>query len=336
MLPGIQSGLEYPSSHIPFYALKYQRLLFKDCVSMEIKADGFMLCSLVALTEDSKQYKRAPKFWTKQLMEFLSVGSRTTLGRIIDRCVKAGVLHHEPGHKSNAMLLWTLWPESWNDFSDGFLDEQISVQKLDRKRTETVQNADTIRTATWTHSYPNPKSESSSATKTEGAADLEKRLLDLGLDLAQETVTQAITQGTTPDVLNAIVDYYLSRPGAWGPGALRRRLLLGSAQRLPPDRGWQSPDRNREAQESRRRSVAVPTRQNVSSNVMTVDQTKAKYRQLELDFGPRLDALPPDEQERLLAANKPICLPLFRSHGATGVVRRALLDLLSTVAECSK
>ncbi|MES2793188.1 MAG: hypothetical protein V4719_26500 [Planctomycetota bacterium] len=346
-LPNLLNGLKYPANRPRFFALKYLRMILKTCALIDIGTDGYALCSLVALTEDSKRYSEEPRFWTKSLMDHLGIKSRSTLCEIRDRCVKKGVLHYEQGRKGVACVMWVLWPTSWDKIKDGFLDaddsidDQYSVQNLDRILTETQQNPVVTPSTSRTHSYlsldPN-----STTTKCEVAAEefeeIQNRLLGLGLAKARETIQESLSNGTTLQTITTVIDYFCSRPGAWGPGALRRRLTLGNAQALASAQGW-PPASSRET-ELRRSEAVVTDRLKQSADAQSLADRKIRERQLELQFGPILDALPREEIDRLVllaSDKKPGLLKTLQLHGVgNSMVRRSLLGLLAEAAEPSR
>jgi hypothetical protein len=348
-LPNIRTGLSYPKRP-SFFAVKYQRMLLLSGVLAEIKADGFALCSLVALTEDTRRYLTAPRFWTDQLCEVLAIKSRTTLGQIRDKCVKAGVLHYEPGRKSTAQTLWALWPKCWDGLGEGFMaanavqnldsisDGQIqSCPESEQETKNAVQNLDSNRTASRTHSFldPNPTPTLLAVVVENGFGEQEKQietqLLALGVAKAKETIRETLLNGTTLETMAAVIAYFSSRPGAWGPGALRRRLTLGSAQSLTSDQGW-PPTSSRENQ-LRTKATIASDRAKVSADAKSTDDRKTKERQLEFDFGSILDAMPEEQLHKLVRENKPVLMPiLLRDGRKSRLVRASLLGLMASIS----
>lgn len=332
-LPNIKRGSRYPANRPWWFAARYQRLLLKTCTLMEIKHDGFVLCSLVALTEQSKRYTEPPRFWTKQLLELLSVKSRSSLCEIRDRCIRAGVLEYEAGHKGVACLMWTVMPPCWESQSDGFLDDGIVSAVADTIPSESRQHPVTIPSESRTHSLSSNSSYPSTTNATV-VEDFEKRLLGAGVNLAGETIARALAHGTTLGRLNEVVDYYDSRPGAWGPGALVKRLTLKSAERLTPERGWDKPDK-KEAQLKRTAANAVALRK--AAETASSSSDTARWKQLEIDFGPLLDAMPAGELEQVVTKIRPQLLANLERYGAgSKMLRSSLLGVLAEAAEASR
>jgi hypothetical protein len=335
-LPGLGSSADYPrDSRRPFFSHWYLNRLFDDRMGNQIGIECCWLLAAVVSTEDRLQYQRGVDFFNGQLEERCGFSTKTLINAR-KKSIENGLLHYEPSTKRRAGMYWVIVPEAWI----GAWDEYIlmrSVQILHGKGNERGSDGEGNRRGKGLASspIPSPIPKSSTTIKEAGAVDLEIRLLDLGVTKAHETVMEALAHGTTLEVLNDVVEYFESRPGAWQPGGLRNRLTLGSAQRLPPDRGWPAADRSQEAKEKRLRSAIVSERDELPKENLT--DTKAKYKQLELKFGEMLNSLSPAEQEKLLADNKPTYLKHFRQFGAgVPLVRGALLESLSIVAECSK
>lgn len=344
-LPNVMNGLKYPTNRPPFFALKYLRMLIKTCAMIDIDADGYALCSLVALTEDSKRYTEEPRFWSKALMDHLGIKTRATLCEIRNKCVKKGVLHYEPGRKGVACVMWTLWPMCWDKLTDGFLDagdgveDENAVQNLNSIPSESRQHPVSIASPSRTHSYLSPLPTIPTTTKAavadEDFQSAEKRMLGLGLAKARETIQESLSNGTTLQTISSVIDFYCSRPGAWGPGALRRRLTLGNAQALASAQGW--PPASSRENEVRRSETVARDRLKQQAEAQSAAERKAKEVQLELQFGPILDALPPDEVTRLVTQRKPYLLKSIQQYGmGSKMIRTSLLGLLAEAAEPSR
>jgi hypothetical protein len=352
-LPGSTPARKY-QKRPSFYVLRYMDMLINSESVSLIKQDGMLLCLLVARTEDRKYYEDAPTFWTDQLLTSLGIKSRTTLGEVRDRCVNAGLLYYVPGVKGTPMTLWTLWPERWEKI-DGGLFLKNAVQKMDsiletentccpnngQKQGNAVQNLDSIPTESRTHSSLVPKTPTTpnSVGAVERIFDprereIENRLLAAGVAKARETIAEAILNGTTLTKIVEVIDYFASRPGCWGPGALRTRLTLGSAESLPSEQGW-SQVSPKGSQIAKAAAVASDRqKQAAASNEMAVQKTKEV--QLEFQFGPILDAMPLEQLHKIVRDSSPALMPqLLRFGIQSKLVRPPLLKLLAKIAELS-
>jgi len=163
--------------------------------------------------------------------------------------------------------------------------------------------------------------------------DLVHTLLAAGVHRAVETLRLARTVGLTDDAIRAVLDHYRSRPGAWGPGALVQRLTSPSAALLEgPAAGWPppSPQEARQRETTRLRDTETLRRAKSVQEARQRAAEAARWQQLELDFGPRLDALPRHAQADLLPT--PFLRTLLHRQGPTSaLVRRELLTALAAL-----
>lgn len=341
MLPGINQGIKYPERK-PFFAHWYTKKLGQLCYANQIGADGCWMLSQIAMTEDSRRYKSPPTFYNGQLMSIAGCASENTMVATRKKCLQADLLHYEPGVKRHAGVYWVKVPIFWpaipdNPLGEFLADAEISPQNL---RGNQVGN----QVGKWVGnqvenlrpSYPNPV-PNPTPTKDTVAVEkvIEKQLLSLGVAKARETIHETLLNGTTLATMTQVIDYFASRPGAWGPGALRRRLTLGSAQSLNPDQGW-PPASSRETQ-TRRAEAVSRDRERQAAEAQSSTDRKLREHQLELRFGPILDALPADEIHRIVTDRKPNLMPAIQRYGlGSKVIRLSLLGLMATAAEPSK
>ena len=150
---------------------------------------------------------------------------------------------------------------------------------------------------------PVPESNSPTPVPADaGPAAAERILLRLkkcGVDKNVETLDEALSNGLSLDAVGEVIGYFESRPKAWGPGALRLRLISRSARFHAPHEGWGPPaPAERDAELQKRRAedtvAAQKTREEATGR-------SAERKQLELDFGKQLDAMPEDTVAGLLA-----------------------------------
>lgn len=307
-----------------FFAAKFSRLAMRSGVALELGPDALLLLLFVAMTEDSVRYRKAPAFWSSQFREMLGL-DRDRVRYLRQRLITAGWLHYERGRPSR---YWVLIPASYDlDDARTPLGESAEFAALS---PPTAANSAVsfalvppfvpITSAQSAHilPVPVPEPESSSsvteeeerrhrkqteASASDDIAALAARASALGVNAATETVRSAIRGGLSPADVARILAHaeaqpvYQSRDGIpvrrWGGGAIRLRLVHPDYSRLPTDQGWASahPDWTRlhaRAQDARRRQSAAAQSQGEATGIQ---QRRSELRQLEIDWGPRLERL---------------------------------------------
>lgn len=341
------AGADYPRNRDYKFAHRFVRLLAKTVAINEIGPSGFVLLTMIAMTEHSRFYKSPPTFFNGQLLQFLGNLSDDALCRLRKRCVDAGWLHYERSHKREAGIYWVVIPLQYEDIPDGPLGEMPedfhAAPVRDETRDETRNEPRMKRGIDRGSNAPPPSisfSESKSTpTQASEAAAVErilKKLQEVGVGLFVETLDEARDHGLALDAIEAVVDHYRSRPGAWGAGALRLRLISRSAPRLAPQDGWPPPaaaERERAIQ-ARTQADTVALRERRQQD--TVRQ--AELKQLEFGFGPALDALPRDELRALIQSmglGDPNWLLKVGKGRAPAVIRPQLLAALKARSEAN-
>lgn len=290
-------GTDYPQRPA-FFALRYQRMLIKTCAAGDVGFDGLALLNLVVLVEDIRRYASAPGFFNSQLQSHLGMTYKQ-LHLTRTKCADLGWLHYEAGGRRRQGLYWVIVPECYADLVNTDAQEFISP-----KGKQSGNQSETYRKPIGQPSYLDPYPKTSTPKEAAAVGDfesekrrVERRLLELGLGKAVETVRDALPNGLTLAQMTAVIDYYASRPDAWGPGALRTRLVSPSAPSLASDQGWPAPS----PKEKRRieEAAAVAEQRLRSSERETSIADRDRMQQLELDFGERLDALPFEQQKEL-------------------------------------
>jgi hypothetical protein len=107
----------------PFYAMKFVRVLTKNCVATEHGTQVFTLLAVIVATEDSAKYQRAVTFWDGQLMPLVGANSQDVLARVRQRAVAAGWLSYQPGRKGVPGEYFVMIPPSAKGYSDAPVDE---------------------------------------------------------------------------------------------------------------------------------------------------------------------------------------------------------------------
>ena len=113
---------EYPKRE-RFFALRFCRVMAKDCLANQIGAEACWLLSVIAHTEDAKGYRAPVTFFNEQLAPLVGCQNVKALARIRDKAVKAGWLAYVPGGKSVAGQYWVAIPPRNSDWDDAPTDE---------------------------------------------------------------------------------------------------------------------------------------------------------------------------------------------------------------------
>lgn len=292
-------GTDYPQRS-PFFALRYQRMLIKTCAASDVGFDGLALLNTVVLVEDIRRYVSPPGFFNPQLQSHLGMTYKQ-LHLTRQKCADRGWLHYEPGGRRRQGLYWVIVPECYADLVSTDAQEFITP-----KGKQSVNQSETYRKPIGQPSYldPIPKTSTPKEVAAVGIENteadrrrVETRLFELGLGKAVETVRDALPNGLTLAQMTAVIEYYASRPDAWGPGALRNRLVSPSAPSLAPDQGWPAPSPKEKRRIEEAAAVAERRQQSSARESSIVD--RERIRQLELNFGDRLNALPIEQQKEL-------------------------------------
>lgn len=158
-------------------------------------------------------------------------------------------------------------------------------------------------------------------------------MIELGVFAPRPAIESARSAGATPEDVLAVLNWSEAKPGAWGPGAIRNRVMI-CRPGLDAAAGWPEPstDYNRQRQadsegENRKRSRAKQAGEEIRNA-----ETKLAAVEQEQAWGPVLDQLKPDELDQLadtvLGQTGPAVVH-YRRHGASGMVRGLLLDAIA-------
>lgn len=329
----ISIGEQYPQRP-PFFFHAFTRLLLKHAVANVVTAEGCWFLVQIAVLEDSKRYCQAVAWTDQQLCPFLGV-SPSKLVRIRRKCVEAGWLHFEPGHRGTPSRYWVTVP-AWvpsGPHANSIQDELTSVLSANPecKRSTNEAQTECKRSASGAL-LPYTQSNNPSPTPNGGGGEIEtdqratptlsgsadqrpsdtlpadsdresvvRLLRDAGVSRAGDTADRALSIGHTPQSVQAVCEHFRARPGFWGAGALRYRLtdedLVGSAP--DDDQSWPTPDATAAARfHSRtRRDLAAAALANVATPAPDPEreQRVEQLRQLELQFSGALDHASDDE-----------------------------------------
>lgn len=102
------------------FAIRFIKALMRSNAASEVGIEAVHLCTLVAATEDRLHYKKAPAFWRSELLHRLGKGSPKALLRIRQSAIDAGLLHHEPGTRTEPSRYWVRVPEWLQPHFDAF------------------------------------------------------------------------------------------------------------------------------------------------------------------------------------------------------------------------
>jgi len=158
-------------------------------------------------------------------------------------------------------------------------------------------------------------------------------MIELGVFAPHPAVDAAQAAGASPEQVLAVLEYARTIPDAYGPGAIRNRVLI-CRPGLDPGEGWPEPSpeytRQRQADsegEKRKRQQAEQAREDARRA-----EAKRAAVQQEQTWGPVLDQLKPDELDQLadsvLGQTGP-AVTHYRRRGATGMVRGLLLAAMA-------
>lgn len=106
-----------------FFANHFIRTMVKTCLAQDVSPTGFALLTTIVMTEDASHYRRPVTFYDAQLMPLIGVNSKKTMTNVRRRCVAAGWLHYEPGHKGVASRYFVIIPKHAEGLDDLPTDE---------------------------------------------------------------------------------------------------------------------------------------------------------------------------------------------------------------------
>lgn len=119
--------------------------------------------------------------------------------------------------------------------------------------------------------------------------DVEREAARAGVGAAKAAIDQARGRGASPELVRAIVEHFRSTPGAWGPGALQKRIA-SALPGVPACEGWPRADaaydreraavRRSERQEADRRKREAEAEQRAREAVETEVASAAELRKL--------------------------------------------------------
>ena len=131
--------------------------------------------------------------------------------------------------------------------------------------------------------------------------EVEDALHRRGVAAAGDACEEAIRNGVSPSEVAAIIAVYDTSPGAWGPGALYKRVSIARPGD-DPMQGW-SPvseeyaKRRRESEAAAKRAEQDRRR---ADDADRLERERQEREALERRHGPKLDAMSPAEREALL------------------------------------
>ena len=135
------SGIEYPTGRPKFFAYKIIRAMTKSRAVDDIGAQGFVLVSIVATTEDATRYKKAVKFWSNPLMQDCGIGSKKTFSKIRDKCVEYGWLEYENTGTRSPGSYFAKIPDHLFEEADGHTGEELEDQLVASLGVKNTPNA---------------------------------------------------------------------------------------------------------------------------------------------------------------------------------------------------
>lgn len=332
------TGTKYPkrSSH---FAHKVTRLLFKSCAAQDIGRDAVLLIVNIAHTEDAARYCGPVRFWNSQLVETMGFSGANQLNDARRRAIDAGWLHYERATNRAVGNYWVTIPEQFHDLSDSPLEppfvqdmndsrnESGSNQrrKLNGKRVDSPANSGASSTP-----VPNTHSLSPPPETSEDWGEVEAALIRCKVGKILDAVRTAQRNQVSPQDVIAIVEYAESKPGAYGPGAIFKRIE-NHRPGLPIHAGWPVEDdrfiRQREVEAKHERKANENLIREEQERQRAADRLKAEAA--EREYGPVLDNMTVTEQSKFAEANlDEFQLQRFRRDPTGPIVREMLLSAL--------
>lgn len=185
----------------------------------------------------------------------------STVYRLARRLKQLGVLSYTKVEGSERLYRFSIHHRNVSDFVDG-----DARQERRRKRQAAAQcksvlhhaTADSLHHARACCTVQKPVAPCKSSPHI-GATikpppppasweEAEAKLISYGVGSFEAPIEAAKARGVPPEQVIAIVDHALAHPGAWGPGAVRRRVFTALPGQSPDD-GWlESAKRKRAAE----------------------------------------------------------------------------------------
>lgn len=136
-----------------------------------------------------------------------------------------------------------------------------------------------------------------------------------GVNLADETVADAIANGMTLEQVAAVVGHYQAHPGRWHPGILKERLTRLGAHGQQADEGWYGDSASWQAAEVHRDAIAAQEAARLALVVESEQQNAARQELDELNViaGELLDSLPLHELRAMVPDDHPRATQLLQA-----------------------
>lgn len=116
------AATEYPKRQ-KYFANKFVRKMTKVCLANDIGPEACWMLTIIAHTEDAKQYRGPVTYFNGQLFPLVGLHSVDSLDRARAKAIKAGWLQYIPGAKGKAGTYWVSVPKEFQDLDDLPTDE---------------------------------------------------------------------------------------------------------------------------------------------------------------------------------------------------------------------
>jgi len=261
------------------------------------------------------------------------------------RCISEGWIYYEPASLGDSSRIWVTIPQWVNLKMCTGVRSTNSTETSTKNSTETLTKNSTKNPPSYspttginTHSHT-PSENSEIAGAGEGEIEqLAKELLELGIGKPVEAATSGLSKLTLQQIRQHL-DHFRSKPGAWGPVILYKRLVSPSLSIVPPNVGWPDPlpefsaATSREQIESRSRreaALSAGQREEESKKRIAAEQARQLLIDWEATYGSVLDSMPEEEVLKLCPAGlREMCRKRKRSDP---LIREVLLKILASQA----
>lgn len=205
---------------------------------------------------------------------------------------------------------WICWSNVWAMTPAGRAAEREARDAVSPPRGPRVHNVDC--------SYKEERPQSAPLAPTPSPPPREELVTMVrtaGVNLADETVADAIANGMTPEQVAAVVEHYQAHPGRWHPGILKERLTRQGAHGQQADEGWYGDSAAWQAAEVHRDAIAAQEAARLALVVESGQQNAARQELDELNViaGELLDSLPLHELRAMVPDDHPRATQLLQA-----------------------
>lgn len=321
----------YPVGRSAFFAVRFIAHCLRRGIAYTLGQDAMLLLVAIVTAEDRVRYTKPVNFWNDQLVGQIGLTARR-LYTARDLCVTRGWLSHFEGSPGKPPQYFVKVPGG---------DQAIDAAPIDDRELEGFAEVPAPVAI-------QPKPTTSQVALSPAMADLIDRLKACGVRAAASTLSNALAL-IDADHLAAVVAYHHSRrittPDGdlfpYSAALLVERLTNKAYAALPPAEGWSEklidPDwktaHRKQADQQRRERERRERAEQAEQQKQQRQGDRQRLQQLELAFGPVIDALSTQSPDRLWQAVREFSADLeaWGRKNASGLrsplIRRKLLEL---------